>query len=101
KRTFRGLSKSPQHVEPTLSGQHSNRHDANHCTGKSEPENVAHVVTSHPLSGLIRWQDGGNWRLINQRVHDTLPSSVVTAPCRCISVVMRRNGLDAFRQQIS
>jgi hypothetical protein len=26
-------------------------------------------VTSNTLSGLVRRQDGGDWRLVNQRIH--------------------------------
>jgi hypothetical protein len=57
------------HAEQTLSGQKSNHHQANHFTGKSDPENVTHVVTSNTLSGLVRRQDGGDWRFVNQLIH--------------------------------
>jgi hypothetical protein len=51
------------------SKQKSNHHEAKHGTGKSECENVTHVMTGDALSGLVRRQHRGGWRLIIKGLH--------------------------------
>jgi len=47
----------------------SNQRHADHYTGKSEPENVTHVMTGAPLPGLVRKQGGLDCRHVDLCIH--------------------------------